>query len=443
MYTRKNRSKRVRQALEANILHDARALETEEIDEKMFDYPMICGGNICEEVGRQVEGMLSACTGPGVFAENTDAGPNIRADDTDPRYIVLEKTEDDISIEIKEEKSEKIKFYNPMQSPTHFEREFYGDSHVLGNTMPFHFKEKGLAAEKMGRKAYTSKFPGALHLVIDSITGYGRKAGDTTGVSVRVDVNGKTSESAVYQEKKNIVVDFYVKAPVDEEGPVCIKIALIVRKAPSIFFRRHPVAVSECFFEFQSVDALQNRLIEMAGQWAPVHRTGIFKTVRRLFFHSEVPAGSVRLYGSYIASDEIPTINAPPPTTLYSLNKWLAVRKHAHNLLFAGYLTINYISLKNNNFLFCESGSLNPSPKKMYVKWYGFTIFLFDAFLKKLAGSINIADAELSCDDLEKGVLTFRIDECAVEVICDTTEKLHGCMEAMSLLFPKVPIFKS
>ena len=122
------------------------------------------------------------------------------------------------------------------------------------------------------------------------------------------------------------------------EKKIRIKIFLVQHKRPSLFFANSASIVAECSFTLNSIDSFQNRLIEMAGQWMAHRHKGILKNVKRLFFDMDAPVGSLRLYASYLSDEE--AMGSQPPTSLYSLNKWLMIRRHASNLLFAGYLNV-------------------------------------------------------------------------------------------------------
>ncbi|KAI5170304.1 hypothetical protein PAEPH01_1322 [Pancytospora epiphaga] len=429
MYSKRVRGKKMREALEKNIIE--KELSIEKTDSSMYDYPMVDHKDPFKNTEQHLKSIIQQS--------------QTEKSDSDIKYIVLERTEDDVEGVVENGKKDSIDFFNPIKDSAQFQRVFYKGRSNLVDAMPFHFQEKNLVSgvsRPTGCKVHSNKFPGTLHIALESVRGYTEKHSSNAGVSIKLEINGSNFESPVYQANKNIPLDFYVKMPITTSNPINIKATLVLKKAPSLLFKGSSVPTAECHFCLKNIDPLHNRLIEMSGQWAAMRCSNIFKGVKQLLFAPEVPAGSLQLYASFIADDEVHTINAMAPHSLFTLNKWLTIYQHARNLLFAGYLSVRRMtSLEldcNGEQQMCRIGD----EKKMYVKWYGFTIFLFDAFTKKLCGSINLADAELSCEGLSQGMLSFKMQEGIAQVYCDTTEKLAGCIEAMSLLFPQAPSLK-
>ncbi|KAI4292578.1 hypothetical protein PAPHI01_1852, partial [Pancytospora philotis] len=394
---------------------------------------------------------------------------------SDSKYIVLEKTEENARTSAGTPKREPIHFGNAIANKAKPGRP--GAVRNLENSMPFHFQESKLAKKgPQARDIHVNKFPGSLYIAVDSVNGCSDLASKIAGLSVKLEVTGNLArkeaakasspvtlaqampanvgaesspgkkhstkekkaavgtavfESPICQEGRSIAVDFYNKLSLGSDGPLRIKATLVQHKAPTMFFAGSSAPVAECNFEMESVDALQNKLFEMSGKWAPIRPLGIFKNVQRLFYEPNAPTGSINIYASYIADDELHTINAPAPDTFAQLYKWLTIRQHVNNLLFAGYLTVRYAAASAG----LEGAS--QYEKKMYVKWYGFTIHLYDAFVKKFVSSIDIASAEVSLEFLSQGVVLFKLREGVVQLYCDTTEKLSGCMEALNTLFPR------
>lgn len=75
---------------------------------------------------------------------------------------------------------------------------------------------------------------------------------------------------------------------------------------------------------------------------------------------------------------------------------------------------------------------------RRYVKWYGYSIYVLNEDSKEMIGSINIADAQPGCEQLNKGILSFKTSISNVEIHCDSMEKLKGISTALSILFPKM-----
>lgn len=441
MSSKKTKTKSLASLFKSHIIKEEQNNKDFEVDKTMFDYIIKNPDQLYNEIEETVSAIIEQDTVSNNCISATENNVNTLFEPIlnssvnsissqneytntviDSKYIVLEKTENDILPEIISHKNDKINFYNPMQSCEQFEKEFYSDIPRFSNNLPFHAKEKDFILSKLNAKPMSDKYPGTLNIAFNTINDLSLNEWEGSGVSVVLHANGNTYKSPVHKFNKNIKLDWYVKIPINKKEPIKIKIYLQKHKQASLFFSASIETIAECIFTLDTFDSLHNKLIDMAGRWSPHYHKSTFKNIKRLFNKPNIPVGTLRLYTTYISNKDLYSVDCEEPTSLYSLNKWLMIKKHSKDLLFAGYLNISVD----------KSGW-----KKVYVKWYGFTIKIFDAMSKRMLNTLNISEAEIVCNSTCQGEILFKINKKMIKINCDSAEKLGGCIEAMSILFPK------
>jgi hypothetical protein len=187
----------------------------------------------------------------------------------------------------------------------------------------------------------------------------------------------------IYKESKTIKLAYYIKIPIDSVPTTSTPIRIILQQhsKPSLLFNSIVTKRCECVFELDKsfVDSYRNKLIEMMGRFCPYKSGNLVKNVKSFFFSPDLPAGSLRAFCSFLSTNEVPTINSTTPASLFTLSKWLLVRKFAYHLMFAGYVNIRGSTEGVNNVFWT----------RRYVKWYGYTVFVLNEDSKEMIGSIN------------------------------------------------------
>lgn len=460
MTSSKTRKNTMNKQLRTNIIKSMLKKEKFEVDENMLDYKVNLEnnpeGSFCAEIKKNVQEIMDATSAnenvvvatisDNIFPQNDLNSPicavhnkltnyyvefnqendSITAD-SDSKYIILEKIDNEAVIGIKKSEKGGLNFYNPMQSREFFEKNYQNSLSRLKKNPKTHLKGNSLAMtrpyETFRREVVTNKFPGALHLALASINGYCNISKEHNGISLKIEVNGVVSSTSIYLEQKDILLNHYLKIPIEDSKPIKIKILLQQHKKASMFFNSTNLLISQCILKIENIDPFQNKLVEMVGHWTSYRCNNVFKNIKRALFGHDSLNGTIRAFASYLSNDEVPTIHSLPPNDFYSLNKWLITRKCAYDLLFAGYVDISYAEEKW---------------RRMYAKWYGYSIHLFDETFKRLQTTLNIIDSEILSNYSLQNVIGFKIDEKVVKIRCDTPEKLNGCLEALSLLFPGV-----
>lgn len=297
-----------------------------------------------------------------------------------------------------------VRFSNPMRNSEEFRNEINkkdldqinklnhkNNGKKENKNIQISFQEKDL---NIGTDSYfpgslhINKYPGSLQFILDSITSYSTSddikllssspnnkqpesfqasilsqtdkvsslnmlGSIIIGVSFRIEVSSKSINSdssnfkvfqtQVYPETKNIKISHYLKIPVESNFPLEMKIILQQHRRNSLLGTK-VTKKGEFIFKIQSVEQFQNRLVELTGQLAPYRSSSALKNLQSFFFSPETPSGNLKAFCSYISNDEIPTINSPQPASLFTLSRWLLIRKHAHSLMFAGYVTLKSFS---------------------------------------------------------------------------------------------------
>lgn len=168
---------------------------------------------------------------------------------------------------------------------------------------------------------------------------------------------------------------------------------------------------------------MHNRLEEVKAVWRPYRSGGLQGFVSNLFFAPKDNNALLRAYCSFTSDEEVPP--AYFADSLPDLCKWVIVRKYAFHCLFEGVLNI-----KGENHIYIW--------KRRYVKWYGYTLYVFDIHTNKMVGQIFLGDATPSLDLVKNRILKFIIGNEEIKVHCDTPESLLKCMEAAYIIFPKI-----
>ena len=272
------------------------------------------------------------------------------------------------------------------------------------------------------RPFYFNKFPGTIHLVVEELSKVHIKLFNDDFIKIRIEVGSKIIESSEYSVEKVINPSFYVKIPIEGfENNLRVKIFIL---EPS---SNRKIAQTEIEFDEKMINSIHNRLGEAKKAFKKIK--GFFD-----FFSSNVsPVGLCKVYCGYLSKDEVLTINSPVPYSLLTLSKWLVARKYAYDLLFSGFLNIK--------------GDLNDSTKYLwklrYIKWFGYTLYIFNDKTKKIVSSINITDALIDLSNLHKGIIVFDLKTHVIEIHTDSKENKKKLRNVLQVLFPSNISLKS
>ncbi|KAL6121189.1 hypothetical protein NUSPORA_01937 [Nucleospora cyclopteri] len=271
------------------------------------------------------------------------------------------------------------------------------------------------------RPFHFNKFPGHLHLVIDEINSVNLKLLKTSFIGISVQFADTELFSVEYSANKDIKTSFYLSLPViGVENLIKIKINLLSVKKT----KKQKIAQSEVILNREMINKLHNRLIETKKHFKSYSDSFIKKL--NILGSGTAPAKSATIFCAYLSTDEIPTINSPAPYNLYSLSKWLVVRKYAYDLLFSGFLSVKGDTEDPTGYLW----------KRRYIKWFGYTLYIFNEKTKKMVGSVNIADSVAHIENFSKGTVAFETKVFFLELHGDSKEKIRGMKTALNILFP-------
>ncbi|ORD93635.1 hypothetical protein ECANGB1_1838 [Enterospora canceri] len=265
------------------------------------------------------------------------------------------------------------------------------------------------------RPFYFNKFPGQIHLVIEEIRKINvNKFGDEFFI-LRVEYPDGYVESPEYSVEKTVTTGFHLKIPIAENSKTKIRVLVLQSK------KRKQVATSEIIIDNSLIKSVHNRLAEMKRIFRKVG--GFFD----IFSNDTRPvANECRIFISYLAVDEIPTINSIAPHSLLTLSKWLVARKYAYDLLFSGFVNVKGDINDTTKFLW----------KHRYIKWYGYTLYIFNDKTKKLVSTINVTDAAVNTSGIKKGNVVFYMKREKLEIHSDSKENLKNIKSVTGVLFP-------
>ncbi|OQS55827.1 hypothetical protein EHP00_369 [Ecytonucleospora hepatopenaei] len=275
--------------------------------------------------------------------------------------------------------------------------------------------EKINEPEKILRPFFINKFPGEMHLVVENLNKVFPSRINDSFIRLRIEYFGTSMESTEFAVAKNMNPSFYIKVPLEEVNKN-FKILIFVIESKN----NKKIACATIEFDKQMINSMHNRLVEIKKKFTKVQ--SFFN-----FFASDLPAASTcSVYAAYLSKDELPTINAPSPYSLLTLSKWLVARKYAYDLLFSGFLNIKGDLCDSTKFLW----------KLRYVKWFGYTLYVFNDKTKKVVSSINITDAIINITNLHKGLVVFDMKTHVLELHTDSKENIKKLRIVLNVLFP-------
>lgn len=262
-------------------------------------------------------------------------------------------------------------------------------------------------------------FPGVLHIQLLALE-YFKSPRQTDSFSLRIEFASRVYNTPHYARGQPVKINFYFSVPVNEEG-VELKITLIRHRISKIFGSRtlHPVCKMNLKFNQADLENCRNRLKEEEASWYSWAPWSVFEYLKNLWCRKSLSAGLLQFTATYLANDEVPTVSSAAPTNSKELQRWLMVRHHADKLLYSGYILMRD---KNRDWLHC------------YIKWYGYTIYVFLADTYCNIEVINIAGARPACNYKENA---FKLsgDSGTYDFYCDTTERYYECLDAITILF--------
>lgn len=265
------------------------------------------------------------------------------------------------------------------------------------------------------RPFYFNKFPGSLHLVVETLYKVSKTRLNDDFIKIRVEWNGGFWESTECSVAKEMNPSFHMRIPLENLKKIFTLNIFIVESGSS-----KKVAVSAIEFDEKMINSIHNRLGEIKK---------IFKKITGFlgFLNNGLPvAHGCRVYCAYISKDELPTINSPNPYSLLSLSKWLVARKYAYDLMFSGFLNVKGDINDTTRFLW----------KLRYVKWFGYTLYIFNDKTKKIVSSVNITDALVNTTNLHKGCLSFDMRTHVLELHTDSKHNIKNIRDVLNVLFP-------
>lgn len=266
-----------------------------------------------------------------------------------------------------------------------------------------------------------NRFPGIVHIHINHLEHFiSSQSSDT--FSLRLEVSGQTYSTPRYVQSRPATIGYHLAIPVTESG-IEIKVIVIQQRNNKAFKSKTLMPICEgCIvLSGKELEQCQNKFEQRKSSWVRWRYQSLFKRFKEFFLGRPVSVGALHFTITYLADDEVLMVNMPPPTNVKELEKWIFVCNEAQNLFFSGYLSI---SEKNKNPVHC------------YIKWYGYTLFLFSTNHELGLESINIVDAHVSYS-IDDSSFKFVLDQGEYEFYCDTSEKYYVCVDAITSLFGK------
>lgn len=262
-----------------------------------------------------------------------------------------------------------------------------------------------------------NKYPGILHIAIDSLENFDK--GGNSSVSLSIFAKERLVLRQKYPESSFIKTNQYLRIPLQKSQNFPLKIKIVLQRGHDLSEKHESV------FEItrEMVDSLHNKLGKRIIEFGQKRTKGIFGLFNSTASKYDHPV-LLRMYCSFISDEETSYIKSSLDS-LNSLCKWIMVRKYAYNCLFTG-----EVNIKGENKVY--------SWKRRFVKWYGHNIYTFDVHTNEYKACISLIDAIPALDRIKKGIVKFIIDDAEIEMHCDTSDSLLGCVDSIYIIFPKI-----
>lgn len=263
-----------------------------------------------------------------------------------------------------------------------------------------------------------SKYPGTLHIALDALERMGLET--DSHISLMCLFGKDMIATRKYREGSFVKINQYLKIPVGLLPVHSLRIRIVLRKhLPGCSSN-----IMETMLDFngESLSTMHNKLMEVKAIWRPYNR-GILNLVANVLFPPKTNGALLRAYCSFISDEEMQSSHSP--RSLTDLCKWIITRRYACDCLFEGILNIKG---ENKDY----------SWKRRHVRWYGYTLYIFDVHTNRVVAQITLVDAAPSLDQIGDGIIKFKIGDSELKMHCDTPASLVRCIEAAYTVFPKI-----
>ena len=256
----------------------------------------------------------------------------------------------------------------------------------------------------------TSKYPGVLHLSLESIEKMKRDASST--ITFEIFHNNEAITSLHFNVDDFIKINQLIQIPLLSEfgSPVNLKVVISKHSNKTV----EKAFEGKIEFSAEKIKSVQSRLEELKVDLQPYSSSIYDKIKSKLFPSTENNGILLRMYCAYIADS---LVYSQSFGSLASLWKWIIFRKYSGIGMFKG--IVNILG-ENREFIW----------RRRYIKWYGHTIYTFDLHTNELVGQIVLITAIPSLEYIKKGVIKFKIENREVKIHCDTPASLRVCIEA-------------
>lgn len=266
---------------------------------------------------------------------------------------------------------------------------------------------------KEENKVILNTFPGSLHISIKSLEKFDIK--DTIGVYLLISGDNVRIETEMFIPDSYININRYFTIPIKStlKNTIKIKITMVVLRAEASDLSYETYLI----FNNEIVENIHNKLHEMKSKLVTNTTSRFSKFFKKLYSKKDEGEVFLKAYSSFISDDDISVI----PENLLDLCKWIAMRKLAHICFYRGYLNVKGM---NNDYRWT----------RRYIKWYGYTLYIFDANTDVYIGSASLFGSIPVLNNAKYGIMKFLLNDHCIELHSDTNDSLIQCMEAINMI---------
>lgn len=267
------------------------------------------------------------------------------------------------------------------------------------------------------RKIFIQKFPGKLFIALDSIEKLNLEP--NSHIFLKVLLNDKIILTNQFTESSFIKINQFITVPLSSIKKSNFEIKIFL----NVFCEGKNDLKFETVLKFNQnmIEKLHNKLEEIKSNWSLISNNSFKSIFNKMLFRSNKTEALLRSYCSFLSDQEL----TKSPENLLDLCKWIMIRKYSCVCLFEGILNLKGVNGDYRWF-------------RRYVKWYGYTIYIFDINTQKYIEQISLLDSIPILESIKKNIFKFHKNLSEVEIHCETQETLLSTMEAICTIFPKV-----
>lgn len=267
-------------------------------------------------------------------------------------------------------------------------------------------------------KVIFDRFPGFLHIVIDSLEKLTLSMDNMISLEIR---SGSTDVcTEMYTSNDFIKLSKYLKIPIlnGQKNTITVKVSIMEHENT----KKTEIFVGIIDFSSASLENMHNKLVENRLEFT--ENTSALSKVFGYITNSRKVNPSCKYYCSFISASEFDEVQNAP-NSLVSLSKWIVFRRYAFEVFYQGVM-----SVKNADSKYRWN--------QRFVQWIGYMFFIFDTKDNKLIQIVDVSESEPSLEGVHKGVISFKIEGKSFEIECENEESLKKCIQAAYRLFPAI-----